>query len=467
MKGLSTRVWALMPLAVALNLVMSNLVALLKPLPLYLDSVGTVLVGALCGPGAGAITGIASIAVVALTAPTFFPFMLTAAVVGALSGWLGRRGIFATPGLAAAGGLFLGVAAALVSAPISAYLFGGVTGGGTDLLVAYFRGSGRSALESSLAQGLISDPLDKLVSLVLVQLLLAGLPESIRNGFPEGHRLAIARRPRRVRRGSAAMGARPRENWGASVAGEQRQQAAGWLQALTPLTKLLGLVVAVVMAIRFAPFDQGTIASPLPLLAFGLFGLGLSSGVGTEVARVVGWFWTPLALSMTLINGLFGPAPRSLWHGIAYSPDGLAGGLGLALRVLVILLAVALVLATTQPAALAAGLEEVGLPPSFCYVVLAALSLAPGMARRLEEVRCAQAARGLYLGGSALARLKSLVPLLGPALLSVLAETEQRAMALEARGFGASRRRTRMKAGPRGEWPVRLALLAAGVWALC
>ncbi|MCA9797097.1 MAG: hypothetical protein KC910_35045, partial [Candidatus Eremiobacteraeota bacterium] len=296
MKGLSTRVWALMPLAVALNLVMSNLVALLKPLPLYLDSVGTVLVGALCGPGAGALAGIASIAVVALTAPTFFPFMVTAAVVGTLSGWLARRGFFATPTLAAVGGLFLGVAAALVSAPISAYLFGGVTGGGTDLLVAYFRSSGRSALESSLAQGLISDPLDKMVSLVLVQLLLAGLPESIRHGFPQGHCLAIARRVRRVRRGSGLSGPQPRENWGGPAGTAVAGQTDGWLQQLTPLTKLLGLLVVVLMAVRFAPFQAGTIASALPLVAFSLFGLGLSSGVGTEVGRVVGWFWTPLAL---------------------------------------------------------------------------------------------------------------------------------------------------------------------------
>ncbi len=54
-----------------------------------------------------------------------------------------------------------GIVAAFVSAPISAIAFGGVTGGGTDLLVAALRQGGSDVLHASLGQGLFSDPIDK------------------------------------------------------------------------------------------------------------------------------------------------------------------------------------------------------------------------------------------------------------------------------------------------------------------
>ncbi|MBM4414599.1 MAG: hypothetical protein FJ040_14270, partial [Chloroflexi bacterium] len=47
----------LMALAIAMNIVVGQLVTVLK-LPIYLDSIGTVLVGALLGPIAGGLTGL-------------------------------------------------------------------------------------------------------------------------------------------------------------------------------------------------------------------------------------------------------------------------------------------------------------------------------------------------------------------------------------------------------------------------
>ena len=56
-RDMSTAVLALMPVAIALNIVVGSMISLLK-LPIYLDSIGTVLVGALAGPWAGALTGL-------------------------------------------------------------------------------------------------------------------------------------------------------------------------------------------------------------------------------------------------------------------------------------------------------------------------------------------------------------------------------------------------------------------------
>ncbi len=55
-KDFNTMTWVFIPVAIAINMVIGQIVLLLK-LPVYLDSIGTMLVAALCGPWAGALTG--------------------------------------------------------------------------------------------------------------------------------------------------------------------------------------------------------------------------------------------------------------------------------------------------------------------------------------------------------------------------------------------------------------------------
>src|SRR5699024_6187375 len=53
-------VLALIPVAIALNIVIGQIIGNYTPVPLYLDSIGTVMIGVLAGPAAGAFTGIVS-----------------------------------------------------------------------------------------------------------------------------------------------------------------------------------------------------------------------------------------------------------------------------------------------------------------------------------------------------------------------------------------------------------------------
>ncbi|MER3514632.1 MAG: ECF transporter S component, partial [Chloroflexota bacterium] len=52
----TTLTWVMIPVAIAINIAVGQLIFALK-IPLYLDSIGTVLVGVLAGPWAGALTG--------------------------------------------------------------------------------------------------------------------------------------------------------------------------------------------------------------------------------------------------------------------------------------------------------------------------------------------------------------------------------------------------------------------------
>ena len=84
---------------------------------------------------------------------------IIAAIVGLIVLLVVRRDI----GVAyvAIAGLICGIVSAIISAPIAAVVFGGVTGSGTDLLVAAFQQAGADLQTAVLQQGLISDPIDK------------------------------------------------------------------------------------------------------------------------------------------------------------------------------------------------------------------------------------------------------------------------------------------------------------------
>ncbi|MEZ5202086.1 MAG: hypothetical protein R2742_12615 [Micropruina glycogenica] len=71
-----------------------------------------------------------------------------------------------------------------ISAPISAFIFGGATGGGTGALVGMFQAMGQSRLGATTLQGLLSDPLDKLISFTVVYLVLSALPARFKQRFP-------------------------------------------------------------------------------------------------------------------------------------------------------------------------------------------------------------------------------------------------------------------------------------------
>ena len=112
----ATRTLVLMPVAIALNIVLGSTVQQVLKLPVYLDSLGTILTGLLAGPIAGVVTGALTDLIWAyvlpppLAAPTAGPFAITAAVIGLLAGvygWLGlfrsRRGARSTVLVAAIG----------------------------------------------------------------------------------------------------------------------------------------------------------------------------------------------------------------------------------------------------------------------------------------------------------------------------------------------------------------------------
>src|SRR2546429_6874814 len=94
----TTRVIVLMPVAIAINIVLGYTVQQVLKLPIYLDSIGTILVGVLAGPVAGALTGILANLIwqyaPGIGGGTIGPFAVVAGVIGLLAGLWGYLGVY-------------------------------------------------------------------------------------------------------------------------------------------------------------------------------------------------------------------------------------------------------------------------------------------------------------------------------------------------------------------------------------
>lgn len=183
-KDFNTISLVMIPVAIAINIAVGQLVYALR-IPLYLDSIGTIFVGAVAGPWVGALTGLLSNLVWGISGlnPAYTAYAPVGMVIGLMAGLFSQWGWFRSWWKVLLAGIITGVVAALLSAPITAYVYGGVTGSGTDVITAVFRNFGLGIVPSAFAQGVSSDPLDKAISFLLVWLIISGLPARFLDRF--------------------------------------------------------------------------------------------------------------------------------------------------------------------------------------------------------------------------------------------------------------------------------------------
>ena len=228
--------------------------------------------------------------------------------------------------------------------------------------------------------------------------------------------------------------------------------------ALNPLTKLTVALAASVEATLLAH----TWTSLLIFMAAVLLP-GLSSRCARGLVRSAVLVSLPIGLSALFIHGfLTANGERSLISAgpLGLTTGGLARGFEVWARVLVYSGAALLFARTATPAQLQHDLERRGLPPRLAYVLTASVSALPTTLRRAKLVWYAQQARGLEARGP-LQRISAFPPIVGAILVGALHESEQRALVLEMRGFGASPRRDTLSAPPDSarQGAARLALL--------
>jgi energy-coupling factor transport system substrate-specific component len=182
-KDFTTFTWVLIAVAIAVNIVIGQLVSLLK-LPIFLDSIGTVMVGVLAGPWAGGLAGLLTNLIWGvISSPVAAAFAPVAMVIGIVAGLCARYGLFKTWWQAIIAGLIITVFNAVVAVPIRLYMFGGITGSGADFVTAYMLALGKDLFGSVVVTVFTSNVIDKVVTAVLAWGIIKALPQRITTRF--------------------------------------------------------------------------------------------------------------------------------------------------------------------------------------------------------------------------------------------------------------------------------------------
>jgi energy-coupling factor transport system permease protein len=187
----------------------------------------------------------------------------------------------------------------------------------------------------------------------------------------------------------------------------------------------------------------GGYLGPLAIVLIGVLPAAALAGVARRLVRISLLLTLPIAISVVLVSVFTRAGTHVL---LSIGPfDATAEGVDFALQTLVRLLAISTSIGlfglTTEPRSFVLDLERRGLSPRFAFVALATLEAVPTMVERANVIASAQRARGLDTEGSVRARLRGVLPLVGPVILSSLTEVEERSLALEVRAFGRPGRR--------------------------
>lgn len=176
-------------LAAVLNIAGGS-IALIFRLPLYFDTLGTFLAGILFGPFYGIIPGLLSGLLSGITTDVYSLFYIPVqVVVGFTGGLFFYDKTFATkkcrlPLYAAA----VTVPGTLVSASITALLFGGITSSGSTVIVQALHHLGMNLTVSVFCVQLVTDYLDRVVMLGLAVMVLNVLPSPAVTFLKKGQR---------------------------------------------------------------------------------------------------------------------------------------------------------------------------------------------------------------------------------------------------------------------------------------
>jgi energy-coupling factor transport system permease protein len=223
-------------------------------------------------------------------------------------------------------------------------------------------------------------------------------------------------------------------------------QRDSFLHHLNPLTKLT-LTFATILASFISPWYW----TALTLVFAVVIPLSFVGKVQRE------YFWTvlrllvPVAGFIFVMQALFLPiGTHEIFRWWIFHPtfESLAQGFLTATRIFAMVSAFILFLLSTHPSELMSDLTRRGLPGQFAYVIVSTLQIIPQMQAKAQTIIAAQRSRGLDTEGSYTKRIGALIPLVGPLVFGSLVEVEERAIAIEARGFTSTRRKTFLREIP-------------------
>jgi len=174
-----------------------------------------------------------------------------------------------------------------------------------------------------------------------------------------------------------------------------------------------------------------------------MLALAVSARVLPQLLRASVLLSLPIAISVVLVS-VFTRAGTTVLFTIGPF-DATLEGVEFAAQTLVRLFAIStsigLFVLATDPRAFVLDLERRGVSPRFAFVAVASIEAVPTLVERAATISESQRARGLDTEGGLRTRLRGLLPIVGPVILTSLTDVEERSLALESRAFSRPGRR--------------------------
>lgn len=166
----------LIPVAIAINVVGGTLTTVLK-LPIDLDMIGVILIGALAGPLPAAVAGVLTNLINGIIDPTWIPYAVVAFAIGIAAGELSKHKMLSKPWKVVVSGLIIALVATSLAAPITIFFFGGIHGGGASAITAGLMASGKQIVEAVFSTYIVMETIGKTLSIIIAYIIIKAIPD--------------------------------------------------------------------------------------------------------------------------------------------------------------------------------------------------------------------------------------------------------------------------------------------------
>ena len=172
----SLRVILLIPVAIAINIVGGQMTSMLK-IPVDLDMIGVLLVGALAGPIPAALTGVLTNLINGIMDPSWLPYAFCSFFIGISAGLLSKYNMMNKIWKLAVSGIIIALVATVTATPITVFFFGGATGGGASMIAAGLMATGKQILEAVLSVYIVTETIGKMISIFVAYVIIKVIPD--------------------------------------------------------------------------------------------------------------------------------------------------------------------------------------------------------------------------------------------------------------------------------------------------
>lgn len=168
----------LLPIGIAVNVVGGQLAIMLK-LPVYLDCIGTFIVGSLCGIVPGLIVAVLTQILNSITLPTNLLYIEIGMLFAVLAHFFAKYERFKTIPRTILNGILVACVSCCLAVPTTAFLLGGFVGTGASAIVTALMAAGWSVLPATFVSELVTEMMDKIICMIIIFFILKSIPERL------------------------------------------------------------------------------------------------------------------------------------------------------------------------------------------------------------------------------------------------------------------------------------------------